>query len=208
MEELIRLQKREEAARKAAAEKEKQTATKAAVAVAAAADKAPPAKPVQSAAKKSKEKGITIVEGGSQVARPAPAESAPQSKKDGKKRVGEQTEAPPSTRQRTSPSGSVAMIPVTVSEVTGEKLVVHSYPLFGEMIPFKKDAAYPSQGSATLFNNPLYSLKLARSVVPVPDRQYILRRNVATVFSDMIDLSMKVILVFVTSMLVIGLFLF
>ena len=150
---------------------------------------------LQSATKKTKEKGITIIEGGSQAARSAPAESAPQSKKDGKKRVGEQTEAPPATRQHTSLSGSVAMIPVTVSEVTGEKLVVHSHPLFGEMIPFKKDAPFPSQGSASLLNNPLYSLKLARSVVPVPDRQYVLRRNVATVFSDMIDLSMKVILV-------------
>ena len=93
MEELIRLQKKEEAAQKAAAEKEKQAATKAAVAVAASADKVPPAKPVQSAAKKTKEKGITIIEGGSQAVRSAPAESAPQSKKDGKKRVGEQTEA-------------------------------------------------------------------------------------------------------------------
>ena len=162
-------------------------------AVTAAADQVPPAKSGQSAAKKTKEKGITIIEGGPQATRSAPAENAPQSKKDGKKRVGEQTEAPPATRQCTSPSDSVAMVPVTVSEVTGEKLMVHSHPLFGEMIPFKKDAPFPSQGTASLLNNPLYALKLARSVVPVPDRQYVLRRNVATVFSDMIDLSMKVI---------------
>ena len=191
MEELIRLQKREEAAQKAAAEKEKQAATKAAIAV--SADQVPPVKSGQSAAKKSKEKGITISEGGPQATRSTPADNAPQSKKDGKKRVGEQTEAPPATRQRTSPSGSVAMVPVTVSEVTGEKLVVHSHPLFGEMISFKKDAPFPSQGTASLFNNPLYALKLARSVVPVPDRQYVLRRNMATIFLDMIDLSMKVI---------------
>ena len=107
--------------------------------------------------------------------------------------MGEQTEVPPATRQRTSSGGNVAMVPVCVSEVTGEKLVVHSYPLFGEMIPFKKDAPFPSQGTASLLNNPLYALKLARSVVPVPDRQYVLRRNVAIVFSDMIDLSIKVI---------------
>ena len=87
------------------------------------------------------------------------------------------------------------MVPVTVSEVTGEKLVVHSHPLFGEMVSFKKDAPFPSQGTASLLNNPLYAMKLAHSVVPVPDRQYILRRNMATVFSDMIDLSMKVIIV-------------
>ena len=58
MEKLIRLQKREEAAHKAAAEKEKQSALKAAVT--AAADQVPSAKSVQSTAKKSKEKGITI----------------------------------------------------------------------------------------------------------------------------------------------------
>ena len=195
MEELIRLQKREEAAQKAAAEKEKQAATKAAVAVAVSVDQVPSAKSRQSAAKKSKEKGITISEGGPQATRSTPADNAPQSKKDGKKRVREQTEAPPATRQRTSPSGSVAMVLVTVSEVTGEKLVVHSHPLFGEMVLFKKDTPFPSQGTASLLNNPLYALKLARSMVPVPNRQYVLRRNVATVFSDMIDLSMKVILV-------------
>ena len=85
MEELIRLQKREEAARKAAAEKEKQAATKAAVAVAAAADQVPPAKSVQSTAKKSKEKGITINEGGPQATRSTPTDNAPQSNKDRKK---------------------------------------------------------------------------------------------------------------------------
>ena len=66
MEELIRLQKREEAAQKAAAEKEKQAATKAAVAVSVSAYQVPPVKSGQSAAKKSKEKGITISEGGPQ----------------------------------------------------------------------------------------------------------------------------------------------
>ena len=87
------------------------------------------------------------------------------------------------------------MVLVTVSEVTGEKLVVHSHPLFGEMVSFKKDAPFLSQGIASLLNNPLYALKLARSVVPVLDRQYVLKRNMATVFSNMIDLSMKVIIV-------------
>ena len=96
MEELIRLQKREEAAQKAAAEKEKQSALKAAVTT--AADQVPPTKSVQSAAKKSKEKGITIREGGPQATRSTPADNAPQSKKDGKKRVGEKIEAPPATR--------------------------------------------------------------------------------------------------------------
>ena len=89
MEELIRLQKREEAAQKAAAEKEKQAATKAAVAVSVSADQVPSATSGQSAAKKSKEKGITISEGGPRTTRSVPADTVPQSKKDGKKRVGE-----------------------------------------------------------------------------------------------------------------------
>ena len=107
----------------------------------------------------------------------------------------EQTEAPLAIRQRTNPSGTVAMVPVSVTEVTGEKLLVHSHLLFGEMVPLKQDAPFPSQGTASLLNNPLYALKLAHSVVHVLDRQYVLRRNMATVFSNMIDLSMKVIIV-------------
>ena len=75
MEELIRLQKREETAQKAAVEKEKQSAPKAAVT--AAADHVPPTKSGQSAAKKSKEKGITISEGDSQATRSTPADNAP-----------------------------------------------------------------------------------------------------------------------------------
>ena len=58
MEEIIQLQKREEAAQKAAAEKERQAAQKA-----AAVDQGPPVIQGQSAAKKSKEKGIMISEG-------------------------------------------------------------------------------------------------------------------------------------------------
>ena len=87
------------------------------------------------------------------------------------------------------------MVPVSVTKVTDSRLVIHPHPLFGEMVSFKKDAPFPSQGTASLLNNPLYALKLARSVVPVPDQQYVLRRNMATVFSDMIDLSIKVIIV-------------
>ena len=150
--------KREEAAQKAAAEKEKQAATKAAVAVSVSADQVPSATSGQSTAKKSKEKGITISEGGPRTTRSVPPDTDPQSKKDGKKRMGEQAEVPPATQQRTSSGGNVAMVPVCVFEITGEKLVVHSHPLFGEMIPFKKDAPFPSQGSASLLNNPLYAL--------------------------------------------------
>ena len=87
------------------------------------------------------------------------------------------------------------MVPVSVTEVTDSRLVIHPHPLFGEMVPYKKDAPFLSQGSVSLLNNPLYALKLARSVVPVPNRQFVLKRNMAAVFSDLIDLSMKVSIV-------------
>ena len=119
----------------------------------------------------------------------------PQSKQDGKRKVGEQAEALPATRQRTGPGGTIAMVSVSVTEVTDSRLVIHPHPLFGEMVPYKKDAMFPSKSSATLLNNPMYSLKLVRSVVPVPDRQFTLKRNMATNLIDLIDLSMKVITV-------------
>ena len=183
MEELIALQKREEAAQKAAAEKEEQSARRVTQAV---------VQESQSTAQKAKEKGITISEGAPQVNQTQVAEITPQSKQDGKRKAGEQTGAPHATRQRTESGGRNAMVPVTVTAVTDSQLVIHQHPLFGEMVPFKQDAPFPSRETATLLNNPLYALKLARSVVPVPDRQYVLRRNMAGVFSDIIDLSMKV----------------
>ena len=88
------------------------------------------------------------------------------------------------------------MVPVSVTEVTDLRLVIHPHLLFGEMVPYKKDVPFSSQWSASLLNNPVYALKLARSVVPVPDRQFVLKRNMAAVFSDLIDLSMKVIIVY------------
>ena len=161
---------------------------------AAAIDQGPLVAPVQSIAKKSKEKGITISEGAPQVTQIVPSDNAPQSKQDGKRKLGEQAETPLTTRQRTGLGGTVAMVPVSVTEVTDSRLVIHPYPLFGEMVPYKKDALFSSKGSATLLNNPMYTLKLARSVVPVPDCQFALKRNMATNLSDLIDLSMKVII--------------
>ena len=82
-----------------------------------------------------------------------------------------------------------------MTEVTDSRLVIHPHPLFGEMVPYKKDVSFSSQGSTSLLNNPLYAFKLTRSVVPVPNRQFVLRRNMAANLSDLIDLSMKVIIV-------------
>ena len=111
-----------------------------------------------------------INEGSAQATKTVLPENAPQFKKDGKRKVGEQAEAPPPSWQRTGPGGTVAMVPVFVSEVTDSRLVIYPYPLFGEMVPFKKDAPFSSKGTATLLNSPLYALKLAHSMIPVPDR--------------------------------------
>ena len=109
--------------------------------------------------------------------------------------MGTQVETPSATRQRTGPGGTVVMVPISVIEITDSRLVIHPHPLFGEMVSFKRDAPFPSQGSASLLNNPLYALKLARSVLPIPDQQFVLKRSMAAVFSDLIDLNMKVIIV-------------
>ena len=119
--------------------------------------------------------------------------------------MGEPADIPSATRQRTDSGSAVAMVPVTIEEVSDTRLVIHPHPLFEPHIPYKKDALYPSIGTATLLNNPLYSLKLARSVVLVPNRQYILKRNMSGNLSDLIDLSMKVIII-VTCLLMLGYF--
>ena len=86
------------------------------------------------------------------------------------------------------------MVLISMAKVTDSRLVIHPHPLFEDMIPYKKDAPFPSGSCATLLNNPLYCLKLARLVVPVLDRQFILKRNMSTNLSNLIDLSMKVII--------------
>ena len=119
--------------------------------------------------------------------------------------MGEPADIPIATRQSTDSGSAVAMVPVTMEEVPDTRLVIHPYPLFGPHIPYKKDAPYPSTGTTTLLNNPLYNLKLARSVVPVLDRQYILKRNMSGNLSILIYLSMKVIII-VTCLLMLGCF--
>ena len=84
------------------------------------------------------------------------------------------------------------MVLVSVNEVSDARLVIHPHPLFGPMILFKRDAPFSSGSSTSFLNNPMYNLKLARSVVPVSDRQFIMRRNMGTNLSDLIDLSLKV----------------
>ena len=84
------------------------------------------------------------------------------------------------------------MMPIFVAEVSAERLVVHAQPLFGPMVPFNKNAHFPSKNSASLLGNPMYNLKLARSIVLVPDRQYVMKNNMASNLSELIDLNLKV----------------
>ena len=84
--------------------------------------------------------------------------------------MGEPVETSPATWQHTDSEGAVAIVPVPMSEVSDARLVIHPYPFFGPNIPFKRDAPFSSGNSASLLNNPMYNIKLAHSVVPVPDR--------------------------------------
>ena len=97
----------------------------------------------------------------------------------------------------------MAMVPVTMEKVSDSRLVIHPHLLFGPYVPYKKDASYPNTGTTILLNNPLYNLKLVRSVVPVPDRQYVLKRNMSGNLSKLIDLNMKVLII-VTCLLMLG----
>ena len=84
------------------------------------------------------------------------------------------------------------MLAVSTVEVSTERLVIHSHPLFEPIVPFNKNAPFPSKNSASLLGNPMYNLKLARSVVPVPDRQYVMKNNMVFNLSELIDLNLKV----------------
>ena len=117
--------------------------------------------------------------------------------------MGEPADIPPATRQRTDSGSAVAIVLVTMEEVPDTRLLIHPHPLFGPHIPYKKEALYPSTGTATLLNNPLYNLKLVRSVVPVSDRQYVLKKTMSGNLSELIDLNMKVLII-VTCLLMLG----
>ncbi|XWS43244.1 hypothetical protein CRYUN_Cryun16bG0086200 [Craigia yunnanensis] len=119
------------------------------------------------ASKHSKEKGITIagpVVQKTTTAQLERSQSTAQSKKNGKTKVEESTEAPPSTQARTEST---------------------------TLIPLNKEASFPSSNSATMLNNPQYNLKLARFVVPVPNHQYILRRGMYTNLNDVANAALK-----------------
>ena len=91
-------------------------------------------------------------------------------------------------------------VPVSVSEVSDSRLVIHPHPFFGPHIPFKRDIPFSSGSSASLLNNPMYNIKLAHSVIPVLDRQFIMKRSMSTNLSDLINLSLKVNIMMVYSL--------
>ena len=48
-------------------------------------------------------------------------------------------ENPPAIRKRIDSGGAVATVPVSVSEVSNSRLVIHPHPFFGLHILFKRD---------------------------------------------------------------------
>ena len=60
------------------------------------------------------------------------------------------------------------------------------------MIPFNKDVSLLSGLNAMMLNNYQYNLKLVRSIVLVPDRQFMMRRGMVNGLNELIDLNLKV----------------
>ena len=60
------------------------------------------------------------------------------------------------------------------------------------MIPFNKDVSLLSGLNAMMLNNYQYNLKLVRSIVLVPDRQFMMRRGMVNGLNELIDLNLRV----------------
>ena len=69
------------------------------------------------------------------------------------------------------------------------------------MISFVKDAPLSSKTSASLLSNLMYNLKLAHSVVLVPVRQFVIRRNMASNMIELINLNMRVNVIVMCSLM-------
>ena len=106
--------------------------------------------------------------------------------------MGESSEAHAAIRPHIESAEGTTTLPVSIVLATNERLLIHPHLLFEIMIPFNKDAPVPSKTSVSLLSNLMYNLKLARSVVPVPKRQFSVRRNMATNLTELIDLNMKI----------------
>ena len=96
------------------------------------------------------------------------------------------------TRLRTESIEEIEALPISVALVLDDKLVIHRNHLFGIMVFFDKNASLLSQSSATMLNNYQYNLKLARSIILVLDRQFMIRRDMVNYLNELIDLNMRV----------------
>ena len=88
--------------------------------------------------------------------------------------------------------GGVEILPISTAPVPNDKLVIHKSQLYGTMVPFNKDASLLSNSSAIMLNNYQYNLKLACSIVPVSDRQFVMRRGIVKDLNELLDLNLKV----------------
>ena len=67
------------------------------------------------------------------------------------------------------------------------------------MIHFNKDVSLLNGSSDTMLNNYQYNLKLARSIVLVPDQQFVRRRGMVNGLNELIDLNLRVSVMIVYS---------
>ena len=65
------------------------------------------------------------------------------------------------------------------------------------MIPFNPNAPLLDQLSATMLNNFDYNLKLTRSIVPILDRQFMIKRGMVNNLNKLLDMNLKVCLLIV-----------
>ena len=81
---------------------------------------------------------------------------------------------------------------VSSAPILNKKLVIHKNSLYGTMVHFNKDVSLPSGSSAMMLNNYQYNLKLARSVVQIPDQQFVMKRRMVNGLNELLDLNLRV----------------
>ena len=109
-------------------------------------------------------------------------------------KVRESKKAPMPTQSHTELVVETPTILVSTTLTTNLGLVIHKHSLFGTMIPFNLIALLPDQSSATMLNNFYYNLKLARSIVPILDRQFVIRKGMVNNLNKLLDMNLKVCL--------------
>ena len=107
--------------------------------------------------------------------------------------MGEPKEALARTRARIEPtSKGLGSLPKSIFALqSDDKLIVYKDLLFGMQIPYDKYALFPSNITATMINNYLYKLKLARSIVFGPNRSYVMKRTINYNLFELINLNLN-----------------